>query len=237
MSETSSHGVALLAAAVLAASAALEEAQDELCRLDSVAGDGDEGFAMASAARGIRTELAKGLPAEVTGLLSMAATQFSGSGGTMGALSFVLLHSLGQVPRIGTDPLSVAMIAELLGAAEDSVSAFGGANRGDKTIIDAIAGARDEAQACVVQGESCSQTLVRCAAAAREAAAITAGMVARIGRASRFNEQSRGTVDPGAQSFAIVLSALAQSYSSARREDEPQAVSNDETASGQSGAE
>jgi dihydroxyacetone kinase len=226
----------LAARAVLAACSALEAAQEELCRLDSVAGDGDEGFAMAGAARGIRAELAKGLPEDVPSLLKMAATRFSSAGGTMGALCFVLINSLGQVPGLGADPLSAAMLAELLAAAEDSVCAFGGAKRGDKTIVDAIAASRDEAQLCVANGESPAQALVRCSLAAEEGAATTAGMVARIGRASRFNEQSRGTVDPGAQSFAIVLSALATTYASATREDGMQAR-DDETAAGRSGAE
>jgi hypothetical protein len=36
-------------------------------------------------------------------------------------------------------------------------------------------------------------------------------MVATVGRSSRFGERSRGTPDPGATSFAIIVEAVAAS--------------------------
>jgi hypothetical protein len=37
---------------------------------------------------------------------------------------------------------------------------------------------------------------------------LTAGLEARIGRSARFAEKSKGTVDPGAASLAIIVHAL-----------------------------
>jgi dihydroxyacetone kinase len=228
VSETGASAVELLVDAALAACSALEGAQEELCRLDAVAGDGDEGFAMASAARGIRAEFAKAPPADVASLLSTVASQFSAVGGTMGALSFVLFRSLAQTPGLGEKALSAGAIAELLAVAEESLSAFGGAKRGDKTIIDAIAGAREAAEACAAEAKPAQVALTRSAEAARSAAAETAAMVPRVGRASRLSEQSRGTVDPGAQSFAIALTALADSYAAATGAGRPDVGAGDE---------
>jgi dihydroxyacetone kinase len=215
VSVTGPDGLALLGRAVLAACAALEEAQEELCRLDAVAGDGDEGFAMANAARGVRAQLAKAPPGSAAGLVDLVANQFSVVGGTMGALSFVLFRSLSQAPGLGRQPLSAGGVAQLLAIAEDAVSAFGEAQRGDKTVIDAIAGAREAAETCARAGETTSATLVQSAEGAVQAAARTADMVPKVGRASRLVDKSRGTIDPGAQSFAIALSALAQAYATA----------------------
>jgi dihydroxyacetone kinase len=139
----------------------------------------------------------------------------------MGALSFVLFRALSQAPGVGEKPLSAELIAQLLAIAEDSVSSFGEAKRGDKTIVDAIAGARDEANACVLSKEPASGALTRSAEAAVRAAAETANMVTRVGRASRLAEGTRGTIDPGAQSFAIVFSALAHAYATATGRDGP----------------
>jgi dihydroxyacetone kinase len=100
----------------------------------------------------------------------------------------------------------------MLAAAEDAVTSFAGAKPGDKTVVDAIAAARTAAEEGVRLGESTSLTLSRAAAGAREGAAATATMIARLGRASRLGERSRGSVDPGAKSFAIALDALADSY-------------------------
>jgi phosphoenolpyruvate---glycerone phosphotransferase subunit DhaL len=47
---------------------------------------------------------------------------------------------------------------------------------------------------------------------ARAGADSTADMIATIGRASRLGERSRGSVDAGARSFAIVLTAVADTY-------------------------
>jgi dihydroxyacetone kinase len=40
-------------------------------------------------------------------------------------------------------------------------------------------------------------------------------MIARVGRASRLGERSRGSVDAGARSFALALAAVSDAYSTA----------------------
>lgn len=214
MTAAAQDGLAVTERAVVAATVALEAACDELCRLDSAAGDGDHGLAMAAAARGIRGELSDHLPADLASLLAAAAHQLAAVGGSMGALSYVLVQALVETVAGRSGPLTVAEIAGLLAASEDAVSGFGGAQRGDKTIVDAIAAARAAAEECARLGMPVAETLLRAAAAAQEGTDATAAMVARIGRASRLGERSRGTVDPGARSFAIVLGALAGAYAS-----------------------
>jgi dihydroxyacetone kinase len=46
-------------------------------------------------------------------------------------------------------------------------------------------------------------------------------MVARVGRASRLGEKSRGTVDAGARSFAIAMQAVADVAARGARSTEP----------------
>jgi dihydroxyacetone kinase len=229
MTEPQAPRVALLVRAVLAACAALEAAQDELCRLDAVAGDGDEGFAMARAARGLRAELDTHSTLEVTQVLELAAGQLASVGGSMGALCYVLLDALAKARLGAAEPLTGSSIAGMLAIAEDAVCSFGGAHRGDKTIVDAIAGARDAAEQ--IDTTTALTSLIRCAAAADKAAAATAGMTAKIGRASRLGDRSRGTVDPGARTFALVLSALVTTYAAQAAERPPGTQPNDEAAS------
>jgi len=61
-------------------------------------------------------------------------------------------------------------------------------------------------------GASPAETLSAAATGANAGAESTANMVARVGRASRLGERSRGSVDAGARSFAVALSAIAQAY-------------------------
>jgi len=203
--------VELVERAVVAAAIALEEAQDELCRLDAAAGDGDEGLAMATAARAVRKRLNDPPPTDVPEIVSLVATELSAVGGAMGALSYVIVSAIGEKLDEGS-ALTAARIAEFLAAAEDGVSTFGSAKRGDKSILDAIASARDAAEESARNGSTAAGALSAAAAAAREGAKGTAAMEAKVGRASRLGARSRGTVDAGAESFAIVLTALADAY-------------------------
>ena len=212
MSSVSSERLDLAERATLAAAQALEAACDELCILDSAAGDGDHGFAMAEAARKIRSELAERPPADLAGLVDLAAGALAGVGGAMGALGYVLVQALLDGATASAASLSPEDIVRMLADAENAVTSFAGAKAGDKTVVDAIVAARVAAEDGVRLDESTSQTLSRAAAGAQEGAAATAAMIATLGRASRLGERSRGTVDPGARSFAIALGALADAY-------------------------
>jgi dihydroxyacetone kinase-like protein len=198
--------------AVQAAAQALEAACDELCRLDAAAGDGDHGFAMAGAAKKIRSDLADNPPADLVGLVDLAAAALATVGGAMGALGYVLVQALREPVAEQHSALTATGVAELLAAAENAVTSFGGAKTGDKTVVDALATARAAAEESARLGASASQALSKAAAGARDGAAATAEMIAKMGRASRLGERSRGSVDPGAKSFAIVVSALADAY-------------------------
>ena len=204
-----------LCQAVLAATVALENAQDELCRLDSVAGDGDEGLSMARAARAVRERLVSECPSSVTDVVEVAASELSAVGGAMGALSYVVLSAIGEdLKARGASGLSAWRLAQLLAVAEAAVSDFGGAKRGDKSVLDAIGAARDTAEKSADANATTLEALRAAAEAARRGAEATASMEARVGRASRLAARSVGAVDAGAQSFAVVLGALADAYTS-----------------------
>ncbi len=199
---------------VLAAAAALEAAQDELCRLDAAAGDGDAGLTLAAAARAIRKRLAGEPPGGVGGIVAGVAAELSAVGGALGAISSVIVSGIAD--GLGEDgTLDAERLAGLFAGAEDAVSSFGGAARGDKSIVDALGSARDAAAESARSGASATAALRAAAAAARAGADATAGMEARVGRASRLGPRSRGTVDAGARAFAIALGALADTYEEA----------------------
>src|ERR1039458_2370710 len=101
-----------------------------------------------SAAKGIRSAIEERSPVDLSGLVTVVANQFGAVGGAMGALSYVLVDAVGKAASTDGAPFSAAQLARLLRAAEDAVTGFGGAKRGDKTIVDAIAPAREAAEEC-----------------------------------------------------------------------------------------
>ncbi|TML70625.1 MAG: DAK2 domain-containing protein [Actinobacteria bacterium] len=216
MTEREEAAVAAVCRAVLATSDALEQACEELCELDAVAGDGDHGLAMANAARSIRQTLESRPPRDLAALVGLVAGEFAAMGGSMGALTYILVDAVGKAAPAPGSKLTAHDVARLLATAEDAVGSFGSARQGDKTIVDAIAAARGAADDCASLCASPRETLLKAATAARDGADATAGMVAQVGRASRLGELSRGTADPGATSFAIALSAIAHAYAEDR---------------------
>jgi hypothetical protein len=167
---------------------------------------------MAAAAEGIRKRLSADPPDDVAGLLRLAAGELAAAGGAMGAISYVLLQAVADVVDETDYEFVAPDVPRILSVAQQAVSEFGGAQPGDKTVVDAIAAAQEAASARALSGQPPVDCLLAAAEGARKGAEATAGMVARVGRASRLGELSRGTVDAGAKSFAIALQALATAF-------------------------
>ena len=90
-----------------------------------------------------------------------------------------------------------------------AVSELGGAKPGDRTMIDALAPAVDALGKALAAGQPGNLALKDAAEAARRGADDTAGMVARLGRASYLGERATGIPDGGAVAVAIWLEAIA----------------------------
>ena len=193
--------------------AAISEVEGELGRLDAVAGDGDHGAGMV---RGMTASAEAAATAGPRGsdVLEAAGLAFSdAAGGASGALwgagmlaAAARLSTLGQDEREALeDAPDVPSIHLMLVAASDAIQALGDAKPGDKTMVDALA-------PFVEAFGGTTETSVRAAwasaaAVARDAAAATADMGSRRGRAATHGERSRGTPDPGAVSMAVALGA------------------------------
>ena len=87
--------------------------------------------------------------------------------------------------------------------------ARGRAERGDKTMYDALAPALRALADGVEAGEGVAAATARAAAAAADGRDATAPLQARKGRASYLGERSIGHVDPGAASATLLVEALA----------------------------
>ncbi len=203
-----------LRAAILAAADAIDDARDELCRLDAVAGDGDHGVTMALAARAVRAVVAD-TPPDVgpADLLTRLAPAVASVGGAIGPIWATGLLRVAATLRTRPPgaPLTVEDLRRCGEAAEVAIAAIGGAKPGDKTILDALHPMVEALATAASEHLDVSVASVSAAAAATAGAASTAGIVASVGRASRLGERGRGTADPGATSFAIVMRAVVAS--------------------------
>ncbi|GAA2160808.1 MULTISPECIES: dihydroxyacetone kinase family protein [Glycomyces] len=184
---------------------------DELGRIDAVAGDGDHGIGMRRGSRAALTAAAQARDAGAGArtLLARAADAWSDkAGGTSGALWGVILANLAEALGDQGKPTAAA-VAEGVAAGAEGVIAYGKAQLGDKTLVDALVPFSDTLTAAVLAGRSLPEAWATASEAATRAAAATADLLPRMGRARPHAEKALGTPDPGAHSFALITAAVA----------------------------
>jgi dihydroxyacetone kinase len=169
---------------------------------------------MALAARGVREQLAAAPGSSDAELVSRIALAMGSVGGAIGPLYASGLLAVASTLRNlrADEELSVDRVLAWSEAAETAISKLGRAAPGDKTVLDALHAAVVSLRRSQERGATAGDALNEAAAAAREGASSTAGMVATVGRASRLGERSRGLADPGATSFGLILTTLAATY-------------------------
>ncbi|UYN83178.1 MAG: dihydroxyacetone kinase family protein [Microcella sp.] len=203
----------MLSAMLATTARTIDAVADELGRLDAVAGDGDHGIGMQNGARAANEAAAKlSGTAGAESLLRAAGDAWADrAGGTSGALWGAMLREAGQV--LGNDEAPDARrVSAAITAAVDAVEARGGAQLGDKTMVDALVPFAQTFEAEVSGGATVASAAHAASQAATHAAAATADLTPRRGRARTHTEKSIGTPDPGAHSFALIVTAIAAEF-------------------------
>lgn len=200
MSDDEGYDAAFFRAWLVAAGAAVDREADRLTELDSAIGDADHGANLKRGFAAVTAGLEKETPATPGAVLVAAGRQLiSTVGGASGPLYGTLLRrtgkALGEAERV-----TRAGLAEALGVGVAAVSQLGGAQVGDKTMLDAL----------VPAAEALGTSFAAAREAAEAGALATVPLRARKGRASYLGERSVGHQDPGATSSALLLAALAE---------------------------
>lgn len=185
----------------------IEKNKDFLTDLDSAIGDADHGINMA---RGF-SETLKLLPQdqEDIGLVlnKVGMTLLSKVGGASGPLyGTAFLKAGGTVT--GKKSLCTEDVSTMLTAALDGVKLRGKANRGEKTMIDAIEPALDAIQKGIEENQSMMKCLELACDAARDGVEYTKTIRTTKGRASYLGDRSIGHQDPGATSSLIIMETI-----------------------------
>ena len=171
-------------------------AEIDLNALDAKSGDGDTGSTLATASRAL-IEAMDTLPlADHTQLYRAIGLELSQTmGGSSGVLLAIFFAAAGDASSSG-QPMHLALQSGLA-----RLRQIGGANPGDRTMVDALNPALE------VLHEGTEQA----AKAARKGADYTATLTtAKAGRATYINsDQLRGHIDPGAEAVARLFEHLA----------------------------
>lgn len=175
--------------------------EDELNKLDAKVGDGDTGSTFATGARDIQKQnKGKKLPLNnVADLLGVVGDRLATvMGGSSGVLMSIFFTAAGKKVAEG-DKLPKALLFGL-----ERMKHYGGADLGDRTMIDALQPA--------LEALGKKDALKGAAKAAAKGAKDTASMKkANAGRSSYLSSDSlKGVKDPGAVAVEKVFEALAK---------------------------
>jgi dihydroxyacetone kinase len=193
--------------AALAAADALDAAEPKLTELDSVTGDGDLGASMKRAAEAVRALPPASFTSAAAALNAIAAALRRAIGGSSGPFYAVALVRAARVLS-GLSSVTTTQWAEAFVAAVDAVAELGGAQPGDRTMLDALRPAAEAFWSSAYAGESGARSWRAAVRAAENGVEATRAMTPRLGRASYLGDRAKGHPDAGAAAVLEWLRAI-----------------------------
>jgi dihydroxyacetone kinase phosphoprotein-dependent L subunit len=185
--------------------------------LDGLAGDGDFGTSLATGFRVIDADLPtidkSAIGAMLLKISMLVSKHVGGSSGPIWGTGFMKAAALSK----GKENLTLAEVADMLGAAIDGIQARGGAKLGDKTLLDALIPVHETLKAHGAAATPDTKAALKDSAdAAEQAIETTRSLVAHRGRASQVGERSANTPDPGIVAIAKILQDWCTEFGVAR---------------------
>ncbi len=181
----------------------IKEREDEFSKLDAVIGDGDHGQATAMSAIVATAQKGTEFKSMLNDMGFDVMLQVSGSTSTLLGAFF-----LGMSDHAAGTELDAAGVKAMFAGGLANVQKQTKAQKGDKTMMDALIPAVDAIQAC--SSDDIKEILEAGAKAALAGAASTVDMKANFGRARNYGERSIGYADSGATSWSCMFASFAQ---------------------------
>jgi dihydroxyacetone kinase-like protein len=190
-----------------AISATIQENSDFLCELDSVVGDGDHGTTIARGLRKAIEAIDEQKPETISDLMSLAGnTMIESMGGASGPIFGSLFRQMGRASR-GKEEVNLSDLADMYEKAANKIMQLGGAEPGQKTMIDSLVPAVESLKASAEAGENVVDAYKKMHEAALAGVEATKEMVAKQGRARYAGERGMGYQDAGATSVSMMIGA------------------------------
>jgi dihydroxyacetone kinase-like protein len=187
--------------------ASIESNLSMLNQLDAATGDGDHGTAILAAIKAAVTSSGKAGSFSST-LETVGFDVMSGASGSTSTL-FGLFFT-GMAGGITSDELNVDETITAFESGLANVQTMTKAQTGDKTLMDALIPAIEAMSRFKGTNVSLAEIFKAAAVAAQNGADSTKELIAKHGRAKNLGERSRGHLDAGAVSTALIYAAYAE---------------------------
>jgi len=188
----------------------IQKNKQYLSDIDGLIGDGDHGINMNKGFTMCREELDKNPGNLAHSLKALAKILIMKIGGSMGPLYGKFFKAI-ALSLEGKEVIDIADMGNALKAAVEAIASISPAKVGDKTLLDTLIPALTAYENAQNDGKTFTEALEVMKIAAIEGRDSTKDMVAKLGRASRLGERSRGVLDAGATSCALILETIGTS--------------------------
>ena len=128
-------------------------------------------------------------------------------GGSMGPIYGMFFLAM-QTVSASEKNIDVKIFYDMLQLAYNELTEIGEAKVGDKTIMDTLIPALQVYENAISDNKNFIEALKDMDLAAERGYKSTENLVAKLGRASRLGERSRGVLDPGATSCYLLLNSM-----------------------------
>jgi dihydroxyacetone kinase-like protein len=197
------------------AAAGIDASKDLLTEADRAIGDGDHGVGMARGSRAVQERLeGRAFPGVGEMLDAIGMTLLTNVGGAAGAI-FGTFFRGGAKSLARKAVFDSAALAQMLTLGLEAVQSRGGANPGDKTMVDALDPAARRASE--LKDVDLATALAEASEQARKGMESTKDMLPGVGKAKPLGVRALGHADPGAFSMYLLLKYMA-GYATGREE-------------------
>lgn len=182
-----------------------------LSEIDGAIGDGDHGINMNKGFTMCKDRLIDKQVDLSTALSILGEVLLNEIGGAMGPLYGMFFFGMSKA--CNNKQIDSIVFKDMLEAAVSELSEIdlSKAKIGDKTMMDTLIPAVEAYKTTINHGKSFIEALEEMKIAAEKGKESTKELIAKVGRASRLGERSRGFLDVGAVSSWLILRSIADS--------------------------
>lgn len=185
----------------------IQEQRDYLSEIDGKIGDGDHGINMNKGFTMCEKKLEGKIYNLSEGLSILGETLLEDIGGSMGPLYGMLFDEMSMACE-DAEEIDADVFAEMVTGAVEGIQEISPAQVGDKSLLDTLVPAKEAFVTANEAGKEFAECLDDMNAAAEKGWKSTENLVAKIGRASRLGERSKGVLDAGATSCYFIITTI-----------------------------
>ena len=186
----------------------IQDNKNYLSEIDGAIGDGDHGINMNKGFTLCEKRLDGKIVSLNDALKTLGRILLTEIGGSMGPIYGTFFREMAKCCS-DIDVIDAETFGKMLDAAANGVSSLAGAKLGDKTLYDCLAPAANAFNKAIADGADFTTALNVMSEAATNGKDSTIEMVAKLGRAARLGERSKGVLDAGAASCCLILLTMA----------------------------